>query len=253
MTRYASPDSLQDSPCSVSIAPPLPLLQAHPQLPHPSVGHWFKRSLDIVGSLIGLSILAIIFVPVAIAIRLDSPGPVFYTQQRCGLLGRCFTIYKFRTMVQGADRLGDQPAPTPVDDQAKDKAKDKANDEAKGKPFNFKRGRDPRVTRVGWFLRKTSLDEFPQFLNVLRGEMSLVGTRPPTLDEVEHYADHHWLRLNVKPGITGEWQVNGRSKIDDFEEIVKLDLRYQALWHPLYDLSLILRTIRAVVFGVGAM
>jgi len=242
MTRYASPDSLQDSLVPVSIAPAPQLQKPVPPvclMPHPSVDHWFKRSLDIMGSLVGLLVLAIIFVPVAIAIRLDSPGPIFYSQQRCGLLGRCFTIYKFRTMVQGADQMQNQP--------------DSASDAAKGMPFNFKRGRDPRATRVGWFLRKTSIDEFPQFLNVLKGEMSLVGTRPPTLDEVANYADHHWLRLNVKPGITGEWQVSGRSKIDDFEEIVQLDLRYQALWHPLYDLSLILKTIRAVLFGVGAM
>ena len=116
----------------------------------------------------------------------------------------------------------------------------------------FKNENDPRLTRVGKFLRRSSLDEFPQFWNVLLGEMSLVGTRPPTADEVRKYEPYHWQRLNVKPGITGEWQVHGRSTIKDFEEIVSLDLRYQRQWHPLYDLVLIAKTFSVVVFKVGA-
>lgn len=122
--------------------------------------------------------------------------------------------------------------------------------EAKG--LIFKNEQDPRVTRVGRFLRKTSLDEFPQFWNVLIGEMSLVGTRPPTHDEVSCYSEHHWKRLNVKPGLTGEWQVNGRSAIKDFEEIVKLDLRYQNRWTPLYDLEILWRTIAILFAKTGA-
>jgi lipopolysaccharide/colanic/teichoic acid biosynthesis glycosyltransferase len=204
------------------------------QTPHPSVNSLFKRTLDIVGSLVGLLILGLIFVPVAIAIRLDSPGPIFYSQKRCGLYGGYITIYKFRTMVKDADALK------------------KRLQAPEGQPFFVKEGNDPRVTRVGKFLRRTSLDEFPQFWNILQGNMSLVGTRPPTLDEIRHYRDHHWPRLNVKPGLTGEWQVSGRSSIKDFEEVVRLDMRYQSMWHPLYDLQIIVRTLRVVLLREGA-
>ncbi len=198
--------------------------------PHPSANSLFKRAVDIIGSVVGLLILACVIVPVAIAIKLDSPGAVLYTQQRCGLQGQKFKIVKFRTMVQGAD----------------------AQDHQINQPFRAKAGLDARVTRVGQVLRKTSLDELPQFWNVLMGEMSLVGTRPPTLDEVAHYSDHHWQRLNVKPGITGEWQVSGRSKIVNFEEIVNLDLRYQTIWSPLYDLVVLWKTVWVVISGSGA-
>jgi lipopolysaccharide/colanic/teichoic acid biosynthesis glycosyltransferase len=189
--------------------------------------------MDIFGSLVGLLILAIVFVPVAIAIKLDSPGAIFYTQERYGLQGQMFRIRKFRSMVENADDL-----------------KAQVTNEASG--LIFKNKQDPRVTRVGRFLRSSSLDELPQFWNVLVGEMSLVGTRPPTADEVAHYNEHHWQRLNVKPGLTGEWQVSGRSSIKDFEEIVNLDLRYQKLWHPLYDLVIIAKTIYVIFAKVGA-
>ncbi|NJP11446.1 MAG: sugar transferase [Leptolyngbyaceae cyanobacterium RU_5_1] len=202
-------------------------------VPHPSASSVFKRLVDIVGSLIGLIVLAILFIPIAIAVKFDSPGPIFYSQERYGLMGRPFRIYKLRSMVQNADML-----------------KAQIKNEAKG--LIFKNENDPRITRVGRFLRKTSLDELPQFWNVFRGEMSLVGTRPPTADEVVRYSSYHWQRLSVKPGITGEWQVNGRSLIKDFEDIVKLDLRYQAHWYPLYDLVLIFRTIYVLVAKVGA-
>ncbi len=200
---------------------------------HPSATSVFKRLLDVVGSLVGLSILALMYVPVAIAIKLDSPGPAMYTQERYGLQGRTFKIRKFRSMVVNADAL-----------------KDQVQNEASG--LIFKNKKDPRVTRVGRILRSTSLDELPQFWNVLVGEMSLVGTRPPTGDEVALYNDRHWKRLMVKPGLTGEWQVNGRSSIKDFEEIVNLDLRYQSQWHPLYDIYVILKTIYVLVARVGA-
>jgi lipopolysaccharide/colanic/teichoic acid biosynthesis glycosyltransferase len=201
--------------------------------PHPSALCLLKRGLDIIGSLVGLVILALIVVPVMIAVKLDSPGPVFYSQIRYGLMGRPFRIYKFRSMVVNADEI-----------------KALVNNEAKG--LIFKNEHDPRITRVGRFLRRTSLDEFPQFWNVLKGEMSLVGTRPPTEDEVSKYQSHHWQRLRVKPGMTGEWQVNGRSSVKDFEDIVRLDLRYQAQWHPLYDLGLIFRTIAILLNKSGA-
>ncbi len=201
--------------------------------PHISAFSISKRILDIVGSLLGLLILAVILIPVAIAIKLDSPGPIFYSQERYGLMGKPFRIYKFRSMVVNADQL-----------------KSQVSNDAKG--LIFKNANDPRVTLVGQFLRKTSIDEFPQFWNVLKGEMSLVGTRPPTADEVAYYRDHHWQRLTVKPGMTGEWQVNGRSLIKDFEDIVQLDLRYQAQWHPLYDVLLIFKTVLVLFTNRGA-
>ncbi|MGD1904792.1 MAG: sugar transferase [Leptolyngbyaceae cyanobacterium] len=200
---------------------------------HPSVNHPTKRFLDIVGALVGLAITAIALIPIAIAIQLDNPGPVFYSQTRCGHQGKSFRIWKFRSMVANAEDL-----------------QHLVQNEAQG--LIFKNKQDPRITRVGRFLRKTSLDEFPQFLNVLRGEMSLVGTRPPTLKEVAEYAPHHHRRLAVKPGITGEWQARGRSNVDDFEAIVEMDLRYQQQWSVLYDIRLIVETALAVVKCKGA-
>ncbi|MBW4563606.1 MAG: sugar transferase [Mojavia pulchra JT2-VF2] len=201
--------------------------------PHPSLQSKFKRCLDILGSLVGLLILAIVFVPIAIAIKIDSPGPIFFTQERYGLQGRSFRIRKFRSMVSNAEEL-----------------KTLVKNEANG--LIFKNKNDFRVTKVGSFLRRTSLDELPQFWNVLVGEMSLVGTRPPTADEVVNYTPHHWQRLNVKPGLTGEWQVNGRSQVTDFEQIVDLDLRYQKNWHLFYDLLLISKTIYVIFARKGA-
>lgn len=200
-----------------------------PCIPHASTHSVFKRGLDIVGALVGLFILGILLVPIAIAIRLDSKGPIFYSQQRFGLQGKPFTILKFRSMVSDADAL-----------------KASVRNEAEG--LIFKNADDPRITRVGRILRRTSLDEFPQFLNVLRGDMSLVGTRPPTADEVQHYSEHHWRRLDVKPGITGQWQVNGRSAVKDFEDIVALDLDYQKLWTPSYDVKLLVMTVVSLLF-----
>jgi lipopolysaccharide/colanic/teichoic acid biosynthesis glycosyltransferase len=182
---------------------------------------------------VGLALLGLVVFPLALAIRLDSPGPIFYGQKRYGLKGKPFTIWKFRSMVQNADDL-----------------KQTVSNQAQG--LIFKNENDPRITRVGSFLRKTSLDEFPQFWNVLRGDMSLVGTRPPTEDEVSRYSPHHWRRLDVKPGITGQWQVSGRSAIKDFEAIVDLDLQYQAVWSPWYDLQVILKTITVLLNRNGA-
>ncbi|KAB8332370.1 sugar transferase [Scytonema tolypothrichoides VB-61278] len=200
---------------------------------HPSVNSKLKRFLDIVGSIVGLLILSILFVPIAIAITIDSPGPIFFTQERYGLYGRSFHIRKFRSMVSNAEKL-----------------KSLVQNEAEG--LIFKNKNDFRVTKVGRFLRSTSLDELPQFWNVLVGEMSLVGTRPPTKDEVSQYNERHWQRLNVKPGLTGEWQVNGRSHVKDFEQVVDLDLQYQKKWYPMYDLLLIVKTFFMIVGRVGA-
>lgn len=201
---------------------------------HPSLRSKMKRLIDILGALVGLAIVALIFLPVTIAIQLDNPGPIFYSQIRCGHRGKPFRIWKFRSMVTNADQL-----------------KHLVENQAKG--HIFKNEDDPRITRIGRFLRRTSIDEFPQFWNVLKGDMSLVGTRPPTLDEVKHYNSRHWKRLNVKPGMTGEWQVRGRSAVLDFEEIVAMDLRYQQQWSIVYDLSLILQTIHVVLARRGAV
>ena len=200
---------------------------------HASVHSRFKRGLDIFGACIGLGFFALIFPVLAIAIALDSKGPIFYSQKRCGLKGKPFHIWKLRSMVVDAEKL-----------------KKTIKNEAKG--LIFKNKNDPRITRVGRFIRKTSLDEFPQFWNVLKGEMSLVGTRPPSLDEVALYSPHHWLRLQVKPGITGEWQAKGRSQVDDFEAIVAMDLNYQSRWSVTYDLQLIWATVGAVILRRGA-
>jgi lipopolysaccharide/colanic/teichoic acid biosynthesis glycosyltransferase len=200
---------------------------------HPSVTSKAKRLLDIIGAIVGLGITAIIAIPVAIAMYFDDPGKLFYSQIRCGFEGQPFRIWKFRSMIADAD-----------------KRKHLVENQAKG--HIFKNDNDPRITKVGHFLRRTSLDEFPQFWNVLKGEMSLVGTRPPTTDEVAMYEKHHFQRLQVKPGITGEWQTKGRSKVIDFEEIVRLDLEYQRKWSFGYDISLILQTIVVVFTRKGA-
>lgn len=200
---------------------------------HPSVTSKTKRLVDMVGAAVGLGITAIVAIPVAIATQFDNPGPIFYSQTRVGLNGRTFRIWKFRSMVVGADKL-----------------KHLVHNQAKG--HIFKNENDPRITRIGRFLRRTSLDELPQFWNVLMGDMSLVGTRPPTVDEVMKYEPHHWERLSVKPGITGEWQANGRSTVKDFEDIVKMDLDYQHKWSIAYDISLILKTILVVLKKNGA-
>ena len=194
---------------------------------HQSAHSVLKRAIDIVGALVGLVLCSLVFIPIAIAISHDSPGNIIFKQTRYGLQGKPFEIYKFRTMVSGADAL-----------------KGQIPNDAQGPIFKCKD--DPRVTRVGKFLRSSSLDELPQFWNVLKGEMSLVGTRPPTADETARYTTHQWQRLCVKPGITGEWQVSGRSAIDDFDDIFALDLRYQTKWSPLYDLAIVWQTVAKV-------
>lgn len=200
---------------------------------HPAAFCRWKRAMDIGGALIGLGLTALIFPIVALAIYLEDPGPILYSQVRCGLKGRSFAIWKFRSMVVNADQL-----------------QHLVTNQAQGNMF--KNRCDPRVTKVGAFLRKTSLDEFPQFWNVLRGEMSLVGTRPPTVGEVLQYRRHHWERLRVKPGITGEWQINGRSSVSDFEEVVALDISYQRKWSILYDILVVIKTLGVIFNRSGA-
>ncbi len=227
-----SPSNAVSVQPSVSI-PNIAYAQAYS--PHVSVDSKIKRAIDVAGAVVGLAITTALFIPLAIAVQLDNPGPVLYSQVRCGVRGRTFRIWKFRSMVQNADGL-----------------KQALQDQNQASGHIFKIKDDPRITRVGKLLRKTSLDEFPQFWNVLMGEMSLVGTRPPSLDEVEKYDRHHWERLAVKPGITGEWQANGRSSVTDFEDIVQMDLDYQAKWSVLYDLKLILKTVWVVFHKKGA-
>ncbi|MEO1430321.1 MAG: anti-sigma factor antagonist [Cyanobacteria bacterium J06632_19] len=204
---------------------------------HPSVRSWTKRFIDIVGALVGLVITGILSVPIITAIMIDDPGPIFFGQIRCGWMGKRFRMWKFRSMC--------------VDAEAKKAELQKLN-QVQG--AFFKIDNDPRVTKVGRLLRRTSLDELPQFWNVLKGEMSLVGTRPPTPDEVESYEVPEWQRLDVKPGMTGEWQVNGRSSIRNFEDVIRLDLQYQKNWSLMYDLKLIFKTV-AILFNKssGAM
>ncbi|MEM9923522.1 MAG: anti-sigma factor antagonist [Cyanobacteria bacterium P01_D01_bin.50] len=198
---------------------------------HPSVRSWTKRFIDIIGALVGLVIIGILSIPIIAAIIMDDPGPIFFGQIRCGWMGKRFRMWKFRSMC--------------VDAEAKKAELQKLN-QVQG--AFFKIDNDPRVTQVGKFLRRTSLDELPQFWNVLKGEMSLVGTRPPTPDEVECYEVPEWQRLDVKPGMTGEWQVNGRSTIRNFEDVIRLDLEYQKNWTLMYDLKLIFKTV-AILFN----
>ncbi len=193
-----------------------------------------KRVFDVVvaGGIILLGMP--IWLLVALSIKLDSRGPIFYKQPRVGRAGEAFGMYKFRSMCDDADArlvqlLEDNEADGPL----------------------FKMKDDPRITRTGKWMRKFSIDEFPQLLNVVRGEMSLVGPRPPLIHEAEHYTDHHWRRMEVLPGMTGLWQVSGRSSLT-FEEMVRLDLFYIENWSLRFDLAILARTLPAVLFARGA-
>ena len=196
---------------------------------------FYKRCLDIAGSFAGLVFSAFLFPFIAIAVKLESPGPLFFGQTRVRENGRTFTCWKFRSMFQDAE--------------ARKQGLLHLN-EMEGAIFKMKN--DPRVTRVGAFLRKTSLDELPQFWNVLKSEMSLVGTRPPTPGEVKGYKNWQRKRICMKPGITGLWQVSGRNSITDFNEVVRLDLEYIDTWSLATDIRLILRTLKVVFFREGA-
>jgi exopolysaccharide biosynthesis polyprenyl glycosylphosphotransferase len=196
---------------------------------------FIKRIIDILGGLVGLIFTGIITVFLGPAIKLDSPGPIFFSQVRIGKNGRRFKIYKFRSMYIDAEER---------------KKELEAQNEMNG--LMFKMENDPRVTKVGKFIRKTSLDEFPQFLNVLKGDMSLVGTRPPTENEFKQYNEHYRRRLSMTPGLTGLWQISGRSDIEDFDEVVKLDLRYIDNWSLTEDFKILLKTVGVVLFGKGA-
>ncbi|HLJ81092.1 MAG TPA: sugar transferase, partial [Ktedonobacterales bacterium] len=194
-----------------------------------------KRGIDIIGSLITLLVTAPIWLLTALAIKLDSPGPVFYKQARLGYRGQPFDMIKFRSMRINADQMVEQ-----LRDQI-----------AENERVKFKLKNDPRRTRVGRLIRRTSIDELPQILNVLRGEMSLVGPRPPVPTEFESYEDWEKARLEMPPGITGLWQVRGRSEIV-FDEMVLMDLYYIENWSLRLDLQILLSTIPAVLKSHGA-
>jgi len=196
---------------------------------------FLKRCLDIVGAIVGLVITGLLFPVIALAIRFESPGPVFFGQKRVGENGRLFTCWKFRSMLMDAE----------------ERKKDLMDrNEMQGAMFKIKD--DPRITRVGRFIRKTSLDELPQFWNVLVGEMSLVGTRPPTPGEVATYENWHRKRICIKPGITGLWQVSGRNQVRDFNEVVGLDIQYIEKWSLWLDIKLLFKTIWVVLTHNGA-
>ncbi len=194
-----------------------------------------KRLMDIVGALVGLLITAIFFPFVALAIKLDSKGPVLFSQMRIGKNGRRIKIYKFRSMYADAEEQ---------------KRKLEKRNEMSGPMFKIEN--DPRITRVGKFLRKTSIDELPQFFNVLKGDMSLVGTRPPTEDEFERYNIHYRRRLCITPGLTGMWQVRGRGRVTDFDEVMKYDLEYIDNWTLKLDVKILIQTVFEVLFHRGA-
>jgi len=194
-----------------------------------------KRIMDILGGFIGCILMLILTIFIAPAILIESRGPILFSQIRIGKNGRRFRIYKFRSMYMDAEAR---------------KAGLMAQNEMNG--FMFKITDDPRITKVGKFLRKTSLDEFPQFINVLKGDMSLVGTRPPTESEFLQYEGRHKRRLALKSGLTGLWQVSGRSDITDFEDVVMLDLEYIDNWSLRLDLKILIKTVGIVVFGRGS-
>jgi exopolysaccharide biosynthesis polyprenyl glycosylphosphotransferase len=195
-----------------------------------------KRWIDTILAALAIVLLTPLFLLIAIAIKLDSPGPVFFRQVRAGQRGQPFAMMKFRTMVDRADEIKEELHHL----------------NASGDPRLFKIPNDPRVTRVGRLLRRTSLDELPQLFNVLRGEMSIVGPRPFFPNDLVSYAEHHFTRLSVPPGITGWWQVNGRSDVVDFEEVVRLDREYIERWSVLFDLWIMLRTLPAMLGRQGA-
>ena len=204
-----------------------------------------KRTMDICGGIVGMILTGIITIFLAPAIYIASPGPIFFSQMRVGKNGKLFKIYKFRSMYMDAEECKKELM--------------KQNRVSDG--LMFKMENDPRVIGsekgpgkgIGNFIRKTSLDEFPQFFNVLKGDMSLVGTRPPTVDEWEKYELHHRARLAIKPGLTGMWQVSGRSEITDFEEVVKLDTKYISEWSFMLDIKILFKTVLIVLGQKGSM
>lgn len=198
--------------------------------------YWIKRIFDFCCAATAIVLFSPLYVLIALFIKLDSPGPIFFRQVRVGLQGREFRVWKFRTMVADADKL-----------QAKLEAQNEMKD-----GVLFKMKEDPRITDIGAFLRRYSLDELPQLFNVLLGEMSFVGPRPLPLRDVERFREQYFIRQEVLPGITGLWQVSGRSNIDNFEDAINLDLSYIANWSLGMDLGIMLQTVQVVLQRKGA-
>lgn len=196
---------------------------------------FLKRTMDVLGGAVGMILTLLLSIVVVPAIHLESPGYAIFKQTRIGKNGRRFCIYKFRSMYIDAEER---------------KKELMAQNEMNGLMFKMKD--DPRITKVGKFIRKTSIDEFPQFFNVLKGDMSLVGTRPPTEEEFLQYEERHKRRLSLKPGLTGMWQVKGRSGVTDFEDVVKMDLEYIDNWSIWLDIKLLFETVGVVFRGEGA-
>ena len=208
-----------------------------------------KRTMDIMGSLVGCFLTGIIFIFVAPIIYIKSPGPIFFKQKRVGQNGKIFYIYKFRSMYMDAEK---RKAELMEKNKIQGNLMFKMDDDPRiiG---SEKKGKDGKPRGIGNFIRNTSLDEFPQFFNVLKGEMSLVGTRPPTVDEWNHYDPHHRVRMSAKPGITGMWQVSGRSQITDFEQVVALDEYYIEHWSLWLDIKILVKTVMVVLKHEGAV
>lgn len=207
--------------------------------PLPLIGRSVKRLVDVVLATVCLVLSLPVLLVVALAVRRDSAGPALFKQVRVGADGRPFTLFKFRSMVHGNNDAEHRRYVTRF-----------IRGSAERNDGLFKLVDDPRITRVGRVLRQTSLDELPQLWNVLRGEMSLIGPRPPLPAEVAQYSDEAWQRLRVKPGLTGLWQVSGRSNLS-FDEMVALDVRYWQQWSPLLDLTILLKTPKTVLTGAG--
>ena len=204
---------------------------------------FLKRALDVTGGIVGTLITGLLTIIIGPIIYIQSPGPIFFAQERVGKNGKKFKMYKFRSMYMDAEERKKELM-----------AQNDRNDD-----LMFKMEHDPRIIGakdgkkgIGHFIRETSLDEFPQFINVLKGEMSLVGTRPPTFDEWEKYSLHHRARLAIKPGVTGMWQVSGRSNILDFEDVVALDTKYIRNWSLSLDIKILFQTIKVVLFREGS-
>ena len=209
---------------------------------------FLKRSMDIVGGIVGCIITCILFVVIGPIIYHQSPGPIFFSQDRVGKNGKIFKMYKFRSMYMDAEKRKQELM---KQNNIKDGMMFKLDDDPRiiGSEKKDKNG---KPVGIGNFIRRYSLDEFPQFFNVLKGDMSIVGTRPPTLDEWEKYSSHHRKRLSMRPGITGLWQTSGRSDITDFEKIVSLDCQYIDTWNITMDITIILKTIYKVLTRQGA-
>ncbi|MBO7675674.1 MAG: sugar transferase [Atopobiaceae bacterium] len=208
-----------------------------------------KRVMDIVGGFIGCVVTAIVALIIGPMIYAKSPGPVFFVQERVGRNGKTFKMYKFRSMYMDAEERKQEL-------QSKNRINDGLMFKVDDDPRiidGHKRNKKGKPAGIGHFIRRYSIDEFPQFLNVLRGEMSLVGTRPPTLDEWERYDMEHRVRMSIKPGITGLWQVSGRSKITEFEKVVQLDREYIENWNIGLDIKIMLKTVMVVIGGRGAL